>query len=306
MDPRQLEYFVQVVAQRGFNRAAAHLNIAQSALSRRIGQLEDELGVALLLRTGHGVQVTAAGKLLLAKAEVLLRHFRDVREEVMAQADVPGGELVLGFPPSLQAMIAVPVLQTLRQRHPSVFVRVWVATSMVLKEQVLSGKVDLAVIGVVEPETVLGSEMLFSDDMFLLGRLGPHMAGQRSVGWAELAKLPLILTTQPNSVRLLVDRAAAKARKTLNVVMEVNYVPVLIDLVRRGMGFTLLPRSAVHDLVGAGDLAAVQVRDLRYTWAVVGSKEKPLSAAGRAARALILEAASRRAGAEDRPEAASG
>lgn len=76
MDMRELRYFVGVARAGSFSRAAAELNIAQPALSRQIQKLERELRVKLLVRSGRGVQITAAGSTLLERAEILLGLMR--------------------------------------------------------------------------------------------------------------------------------------------------------------------------------------------------------------------------------------
>lgn len=288
MDLRQLNCFVHVAKLGGFNRAAAHLHIAQSALSRTIGQLETELGVSLLVRTARGVKLTSAGQLLLSNTDMLLRHFRQVKDEVVAEATVPRGEIVVGVAPSLQSMLIVPLLREMRMQCPKVFVTAWVATSIGLKEQILSGKLDMALLGIMDADTSLECQPLFFDDMFLVGPPGALPANAKYVGWARIARCPLILTSPPNSVRLLVEAAAAKNSQKLNVVMEVNYVPVLIDLVRSCIGYTLLPYSAIHELIAAGQVSATKIRDLAYNWVIATAKEKQLSTAGRYARDTLI------------------
>ena len=284
MDLRQLNYFMHVAKLGGFNRASAHLHIAQSALSRTIGQLEQELGVSLLVRTARGVKLTSGGQLLLSNTDMLLRHIRQVKDEVVAEATVPRGEIVIGMPPSLQSMLIVPLLREMRTQCPKVFVTAWVATSVVLKEQLLNGKLDIALLGIMDSDTSLECQPLFFDDMFLVGPPNALPVNAKYVSWSRIACCPLILTSPPNSVRLLVEAAAAKNSQELNVVMEVNYVPVLIDLVRSGIGYTLLPYSAIHELIAAGYVSATKIRDLAYNWVIATAKEKQLSTAGRYAR----------------------
>src|SRR5690348_4907207 len=72
MDLRRLRYFIGVAEHGGFHRAAAQLNIAQPALTRQIRELEEELGVALLIRSTHGVKLSPAGEVLLSEARRLL------------------------------------------------------------------------------------------------------------------------------------------------------------------------------------------------------------------------------------------
>jgi len=292
MDVRQLEYFVQIATLGGFNRASARLYIAQSALSRQIKLLEDELGVALFIRNKRGVELTVAGQLLLDRSTVLLHHFKQVRDDVIAQGGVPRGELLVGLPPSLQSVVAVPLLKEMSERYPLVFMKTWVATSAELKQMVLSGAVDFAVLGSFHKEPTLQTELLFRDDMLLVGPAA-DMPKAKSISAAELAGYPLILSSTPHGLRGLVEDAAAHAGVALNVVMEVNYLPTLIDLAANGVGHTLLSSSAY----GAADarVAAVRVEGLTCDWVTAWRKDHPLSAAARAANDLLGDRLARQA-----------
>lgn len=300
MDIRQLEYFVQIATLGGFNRASARLYIAQSALSRQIKLLEEELGVALFIRNKRGVEMTAAGQLLLERSTVLLHHFKQVRDEVIAQGGAPRGELLIGLPPSLQSVVAVPLLKAMSERYPLVFMKTWVATSAELKQMVLSGEVDFAVVASFQKEPSLQTELLFRDDMLLVGPVAT-MPKAASIGAADLAGYPLILSSAPQGLRGLVEDAAAHAGVALNVIMEVNYLPTLIDLAANGVAHTLLSSSAY----GAADarVAAVRVEGLACDWVAAWRKDHPLSAAARAANEVLEQLLTREADAPRRAAA---
>ncbi len=286
MDIRQLNYFLQVANHGGFNRAASYLHVAQSALSRQVTLLEAELKTPLFLRRSGGVELTAAGNILLLRAEAILSQVRVARDEVMAEAHEVRGELSLGMPPSLDGVMTVPILNEMRGRHPSVIVKTWVALSIELRNRVLEGTLDMAVIGVVEPEPILASMTLFDDAMYLIGPAGANLPDAAS--WEVVSELPLILTSPPNSVRMLVERAAARVGRRLHVVMEVNYVPIIMALVAQGVGYTLLPKSAIVTLPKPTYTIA-PLQTLSYRWVVVHSKERELSAASSALRKIMLD-----------------
>jgi LysR family nitrogen assimilation transcriptional regulator len=288
MDLKQIQYFVQIARLRSFNRAASHLYVAQSALSRQMRLLEEELGVALLVRHARGTRLTRAGELLLDRAEALLRFSRQLRDEVVAEGSEPRGEVVIGLPPSLQHVLAVPLLMEMTRRYPQVHLTTWVGTSMVLKDLVDSGAVDLAVIGALDTEVGVTRQSLFRDELCLVGAVGSALPSSPAT-CRQLAGLPLILTSRPNSVRQLVEAAAAKLGVQLNVIMEVNYVPLILELVRRRLGHTLLPLPAVEQMVASGELALTRVTGLSYDWAIVLPKDNPGSAGTRCVQELLHE-----------------
>ncbi|ATE64668.1 LysR family transcriptional regulator [Rhizorhabdus dicambivorans] len=289
LNMRHLEIFQQVTQHGGFNRAAAHLHIAQSALSRHVQQLEADLGVALFERSGRGVQLTPAGEILAQRVDSLLRQFRQTRDELVSKADIPQGELAIGLPPSMQG-IATRLLAEYRKAHPDVAMTVKVSTSIELREWLLSGAVDVAIFGILEPETVLESYPFQRDQVYALGAAGSELTGQ-AIDMRAFAKLPLILTSRPNSMRLLVDHAAQRLNLSLDIVMDVNSIPLLIDLVGTGLGYTALPSSAVLQLQDDERFTCSPLKQMSYSWTISNSRERPLSAAGRRFRSMVLDLA---------------
>jgi LysR family transcriptional regulator, nitrogen assimilation regulatory protein len=288
MDLKQIQYFVQIARSRSFNRAASHLYIAQSALSRQIRLLEEELGISLLVRHARGVNLTPAGELLLERSEALLRFSRQLRDEVAALGSEPRGEVVIGLPPSLNDSLSVPLLIGMARRYPHIRLTTWVGTSMMLKELVDAGAVDIAVIGALERDANVAMQPLFRDELYLVGAADSEQpTGPTSC--AQLKDLPLILTSRPNSVRRLADAAAAKLGFELNVVMEINYLPLIVELVRQRVGQTLLPLPAVEQLVNREILRATRITGLSYEWAVVLPKDNPGSVGTRCVQNLLQE-----------------
>ena len=113
MDLRQLRYFVAVAERGGFGAAASALNVAQSALSRHIRVLEEELGGALLVRGTRGVSVTESGKVLLDRGRWLLGSLDDIKAEVQTENREPSGTVRLGAPSSLAVELAIEKKMTL-------------------------------------------------------------------------------------------------------------------------------------------------------------------------------------------------
>src|SRR6201992_3777370 len=107
MDLRQIRYFVAVAERGGFGSAASALNVAQSALSRHVKELEHELGGALLERGSRGVAVTESGKVLLARGRWLLGAVDDVKAEVRTENREHSGTVRLGAPASLADILYV-------------------------------------------------------------------------------------------------------------------------------------------------------------------------------------------------------
>lgn len=286
MNIRQLETFVAIANLGGYNRAAAQLHVAQSALSRRILQLEREVGTPLLIRSKRGIQLTPAGAVLLERAHDLLGHIRQVEQDMLMEAGSPRGHLTLGLPPSLNRFSS-QVLAAIGSRYPGISVKAWVGTSVDLRAMLVSGRLDVAIFAAIERETVLASKLLFRDTLYLIGP--PDARLREKVEWSEIAELPLVLTSAPNSVRLLVDAAATRRKCKINVLMEVNDVPLILQLVADGAAYSFLPSSSVEELTKAGRVCSARMPGLTLEWIVANSKEQPLSIAAQRTIEVIEE-----------------
>src|ERR1044072_2156316 len=105
MNLRQLKYFTEVVEAGNMTRAADQLHVAQTALGMQIKQLEEDLGVALLIRHSRGIEPTKSGKLLYNRAIEILRLVEDTRNQVIAVEGDPNETIRLGITPALMAAI---------------------------------------------------------------------------------------------------------------------------------------------------------------------------------------------------------
>ena len=169
MDLRQLRYFVAVAERGGFGAAASALNVAQSALSRHIKQLEHELGGKLLERGARGVSVTESGKLLLARGRWLLGAFDDIKAEVRTENREPSGTVRLGAPSSLADILYAPLAKIFVERFPRVRLEMSEGLTEALCDRLLRADLDIGIVTMPQPNDHLNFETLVIEQVFLIG-----------------------------------------------------------------------------------------------------------------------------------------
>jgi DNA-binding transcriptional LysR family regulator len=145
MELRHLRYFLAVAEALNFTKAAAQLRVAQPALSRRVRDLEDEIGVDLLKRSPRGVTLTAEGKLFLEKTRQLLKLADESVEQVRALARGQYGDLHIGYSPSPTVEILPPALASFQKAFPHVNVLLHDASQRELAEGLQNGTLELAI-----------------------------------------------------------------------------------------------------------------------------------------------------------------
>lgn len=251
MDLRSLRYFVRVVDFGSLTRAAAHLHIAQPALTRHIQRLEEEFGATLLQRASRGVTVTDAGELLYRRGTELLRDAERLRDELLDHGGQPAGRVVLGITAAACPIFAPPLLQRIRAQFPRISVKISEGFSSVLGAWLVNGEIDVAILSDREIPHGLHATSIAQEELLFLSQPGRATAGWISID--ELLATPLILTDG------IQKRMEAMLSSPVVVDMKLNSVEVIRHLVQSGLGVSVLPYSAARDEILSGALQAFRI-----------------------------------------------
>jgi LysR family nitrogen assimilation transcriptional regulator len=256
MELRSLHYFLQIADEGSITRAADKLGVAQPALTRRIKQLESELGAQLLIRLPRGVRLTSSGRDFLEHArKVILAvgHAKDhVRGNTRAVQGRVVGRVVIGTSPTLAPLLLPGCVARARQQCPGVSLKLVEGFSPQLLDSLFSGKLDLAVMTNPPRSPALALTPLISEPLLVISP--PQARGTRpAYSLAELSRTPLILT---GGIRALVEEQLAAFGTALKIEAEVDSVEAIRRLLLSGVGATIMPVSAFHDEIVARRLAA--------------------------------------------------
>jgi len=290
MELRSLHYFVRIAELGSITRAAAHLHVAQPALTRHVQRLEDELNVALFTRANRGVRLTEAGQKLLDGASRILRDIERTGDEIRAQDAHPSGKIILGVTPTLCPVLAPELFARMRRDYPMIELKVMHAGMVRLEEFVIDGRVDIALLSELSRSRLIVSTRLAEEEMVLVTRPGARPPGH--VGAAELRATPLILG---DGLRAAMDALLAGLGIELNVATELNDHETIRLMVQQGAGAAVLPLSSVSRECARGLVAAHRITEtgVRRTLAlgVRASRNASLAreAVGRTIRALVGE-----------------
>lgn len=279
MDFRRLEYFLHIAQAENITHAAEKAAISQPALSRQMRLLEDELGVELFERHARGIVLTDAGRRLQSRAKALLRDLGSVKDELLAAANEPFGTLTIAVPPSLRPLLTARIVTQFKIAWPKVRIRVLEGMSVAMRDAIDQGRADVAIISSREPAEQLETEALLSENLVIFGAPEANLRMTQPVGITTLAEHDLILTPFPNALRRLVDDALAKVGLAREPQVEVELTQMMVDLVRNGIGYGILPYCAVHDLLQRQAVSAAPLKGLKITWVIATSKDRPRSVA---------------------------
>ena len=279
MDLRQLRYFIGVAERGGFGAAASALNVAQSALSRHIKELEYELGGALLTRTARGVAVTESGKVLLERGRWLLGMVDDIKAEVRTENREPSGTVRLGAPPSLGEVFYPALARLVVERFPRVQLELSEGLTELASDRLLRGQLDLAMVTAPQPSDHLDYETLVVEQLFLIGPPRDPLLKRGKLTPAEFKKLPRVVL--PLSRTLFPPEIPSPLRVDSSTSMK--------RMVALGLGYALLPYSGIYQEVEAGQLSAAFLPWIGAERVLALPRGRPISRATRETVTLLKE-----------------
>jgi LysR family nitrogen assimilation transcriptional regulator len=256
MELRSLHYFVRIAELGSITRAAAHLHVAQPALTRHVQRLEDELNVALFTRANRGVRLTEAGQKLLDGATRILRDIERTGDEIRAQDAHPSGKIILGITPTLCPVLVPELFARMRREYPMIELKVMHAGMVRLEEFVIDGRVDIALLSELSRSRLIQSTRLAEEEMVLVTRPGARTAA--AVDGDELRRTPLILG---DGLRAAMDALLAGLDIELQVHTELNDHETIRLMVQQGAGAAVLPLSSVSRECARGLLDAHRITE---------------------------------------------
>lgn len=284
---RQLRAFEAAAACGSFSQAAAELGVTQSGFSLLIREFERQLGLRMFDRTTRRVALTAAGQEFLPRAKRLLDDLDDAYQDLLELRDLQRGRVAVAALPSIAAGILPPLLHRFRAANPSISVRIEESHADLLAEKVEKGEADFAIGAVLGERPPLAFRELARDHLVGVFQPAHPLAQRQEVVWEELLDVPYISISDTSSVQVLAHRAFQQVGIQPQPSLTVEAMTTAIALVKAGLGFTLVPESALA-MLRTDDLAVRRVlqpsihRDIAVFW----SRSRSLSPAAEA----LLEA----------------
>ena len=280
MDLRQLRYFVAVADSGSISAAAVVLHVAQSAVSRQMLRLEDEVGGKLFQRSIAGVELTESGHLLLERARFILREIESATNDVSTFSRGMRGTVRMAAPASAGRALYVPLVRRFHAQFPQVQLELSDSTTDEMLRSLAAGTLDLALVTEVEAREDVVAEPVWREETVLLAPAGNAICKRKSIAARDVPQMPIIIS--PGLRRIFQDRYGA-----LHPIVQIHSSGPAAELTRSGVGYALVPKSALSTSDVWRGLQGVPVRGLNTTRMIAWGKRRPASLAARALRAAI-------------------
>jgi DNA-binding transcriptional LysR family regulator len=288
MELRQLEYLVAVVEEASFTRAAVRLHVAQPGVSAQIRNLERELGLELLDRSGRAVRPTEAGAAVLSHARAALAAVEAVRSTAEEVSGLVRGRVAVGMVTACGSLDLPDIMATFHGEHPDVEMTLSEGNSDQLIAALRAGELDLAWVGLGGPGPPgVATQVIVDEPLVAVVSPGDPWGGRSTVRMTELIRRPLICLPPGTGVRSCLDLACDAIGLTPHIPFEANSMAMLVHLASRGLGVALLPTSVAATLGAELHPMRIIAPGLRSRLELAWRDDGPISPA---ARALIRHA----------------
>ncbi len=256
MDLRKLEIFVRVAECKSFSKAAASLHMAQPAVSIAVRKLEESLGANLFDRRGRQVELTAEGRNLLQRAVPILRDVEALKQSTGAMSDLLLGELSITCPSMLATYYLPDLLGEFLAQYPGLTAAVTQAGTTRAEQMLLADEIEIGVTSTgASQRQDIERYPLLNEEMVLCVGAGHPWAGRGSVDLAELDNAPMVVYESGYYIRERLDALCADAGVEPDFRLQSNFLPLLVSMVRQGLGATVGLRMMAEQEPGLHGLA---------------------------------------------------
>jgi DNA-binding transcriptional LysR family regulator len=254
MDLRQLEIIRAIADTGSFTAAGEKLHVSQSAISRQILLLEEELGESVFHRIGRRIRITAAGESLLQLSHRVFQDLEDTVTTISEKQESLRGTLRLVGGMTVCLYVFPTLLSEVRRVHPNLDLKVTVGSTDRSIAMLRSGGGDLGLLTLPIDAVDLVSVPVLEEELLVAMYPNHPLAMKRRIAAADLNKQPFILFETGSITRRLVDEFFTRERIEVDIVMETENVEIIKAMVRSGLGISIVPWQAV-----AGDVRAKQL-----------------------------------------------
>lgn len=254
----QLQYFLTVADAGSLSKAALALGVGKPSIRRAVSELEQRLGVQLLVRDKGSLVLTEAGRQFHDRCSGILRNVYNISANITGEQD-KRGTVSIGLPPIAAKLIAAPLLKAVAEEAPDIQLALHEGYSFSVREWLNEGHIDIGLFYDGPGTNRAFATPVMRENLLLIGAANDEHLPPLRCSLQEALRYPLIVPGRPHGNRLQIEWLAESHGFTLNIAMEVDSLTLMTRLLAAGYGRALLPAVAVSDELRRGVLRAVTI-----------------------------------------------
>lgn len=247
MNLRHLEYFIAVVEEENFSRAAKKLYVSQPNISKAIQQLENDLGVALFDRMPRQVKLNRYGKYFYNEVTQVMESLNNAEHSIRELINPYKGTIKLSFIHSLGSTLIPDIIKEFKEKYPDVTFNLSQNSTDVLLEDLIDGDVDFCFLMDREFPESIEHVKLFNEKIYVILPKSHPLANEKEVNLIDLKNDPFITFKPRIGLRNSMDLICQKAGFNPNVAFECQEVDTVVGFVEKELGVALVPKIKAID-----------------------------------------------------------
>jgi len=294
MEDHRLKSYCLVVETKSFSRAAQAKRMTQSAMSRLVKSLEEELGIQLLHRDGKAVTPTPAGRLFYDQAKKILEQYREMGNSINGLIHKVKGPLSIGVSKTPAAYLLPQLLYTFSRTYPDIGLEITVSNTEQVILGLREGAVDMGIVEGPVNDDNISAEKIAGDEIVIISAEDNPLAGKKKISVQDLTAQPFIMPEPGSGTREIVNvffREQGIAAKDMNVHMTIGSPELIVQMVQAGMGIAFVSKWSVFKAVKEGTLKLLKFSNKKLVrhFYLVGIDRGATSVALRTFRAFVKE-----------------
>lgn len=274
MEFRDLKSFMEVAVHKSFTKAAKQSYLTQSALSKAVKKLEDELQVSLFERSTRQLQLTDAGRLVYQQGHKALAAISELNVLLDELKDLSSGKIKIGVPPLIGTLFFPSIAQRFHQKHPIVSLELVEYGAKQIGKLVEEGEIDLGIVVLPVNEDKFNTYPFIEDEFVLYLHENHKLTSQKNIYLNELRNEKFILFSEDFSLHDYIIQACEEVGFTPDISYQSSQWDLMIELVSSNLGITLLPKS-VYDKQTKKNVKVIPINHptLRWRLGIITKKE---------------------------------
>lgn len=270
MNLQQLTTFCTVLSEGSMTAAADKLFLTQPAVSQQIRNLEDEMGVNLLVRGVRQVKPTLQGQLLYDYAKRILHLTQQAEVAIQTISQELAGDLRIGTLNSLGLYLVSPIIGLFLKHNSNLNISLTYGTGEKIIGEMRKGNMDVVILPDLKSEYGIefqdfDKKFLFKDEIWLVGS-GKNTSLPSSIDLKQLPSHPVISFTEKYpGFRLMMEKKYSADKIHYKPVFETDNVGTLKRVIESGLGWGFLPSHSIRKQVRTGRLSLIQCEDVKYS-----------------------------------------
>lgn len=281
MDIRQLSYFAEVAKHKSFTKASQTLYLSQSTISKMIKNLEEELGVILIDRSGKQIELTDEGEIVFDYAQDILHRLDDLSASLYDVMHLKKGKVKIGLPPVIGTLTFPSIMMEFRRQYPEIHLELAEVGAKKVEQYVEDREVDFGVVMLPVEETKFDVVPFVQEDLWLLIHASHPLAKSRSVSLAELSEEDFLLLTDEFTLPHRVVDECRQAGFEPKISYQSSQWDFIAEMISKNLGVTLFPKS-ICERYHSDDVKTVPLsKSIPWKLGVILAKNRYVSYAAR-------------------------